>query len=71
MPDIGNGHREADIIIDGHPLDAGQSMTFRVALETFAMSLSNEGLGNDKHGKFMTANYLARVNEIRSFMRVK
>ena len=69
MADIGNGHREADIIIDGQILSAAQSMTLRVALETFAMSLQ-EGLGDDAHGINMASAYLARVVEIRKFMGV-
>jgi hypothetical protein len=40
-------------------------MTLRVAIESFADSLVNEGLGDDDHGKRMTTAYLDRINEIR------
>ena len=59
---------EPAIIISGKMLSAGQAMTLRVALESFAMTVSAEGLGDDEHGKKMAAAYLARVDEIRAFM---
>ena len=40
-------------------------MTVRVAIESFAQSLVNDGLGEDEHGKKMTGAYLDRIREIR------
>lgn len=59
---------EADVTINGTQLTKAQSMTLRVALESFAMSLSHDGLGNDEHGEKMAAAYLARASEIRESM---
>lgn len=56
---------EADITINGKNLSVGQAMTVRVALESFAMSLVQEGCGDDEHGKAMTAAYINRIAEIR------
>lgn len=58
---------EPAITINGRPLTEGQAMTMRVALENFAMDLT-EGLGDDEHGKLMTGLYRARIAEIRTFM---
>lgn len=55
---------EARISINGTRLTEGQSMTVRVAMESFATSLRSDGLGDDAHGKAMTAAYLARYTEI-------
>lgn len=55
---------EWQITINGRALTTGQAMTVRVALESFALSL-RDGLGDDEHGKAMTAAYIARVEEIR------
>lgn len=55
---------EAAITINGQPLTVGQSMAVRCALQSFATSLSEEGLGDDEHGRAMTAAYLARIREI-------
>jgi hypothetical protein len=51
--------------IEGVELTFSQSMTVRVALETFAMSLRSEGLGDDRTGRSIAKNYLARIDEIR------
>lgn len=56
---------EATIVINGQQLTDAQSMTLRVALETFAETLINEGLGCDEHGKRMASAYLHRIREIR------
>lgn len=40
------------------------SMTVRAALNSFAIDLSNEGLGSDEHGKEMTRLYLERTSEL-------
>lgn len=59
---------EPTITVNGYQLSLGQAMTVRVALETFALTLSHEGLGSDQTGKGICAGYLARINEIRSMM---
>lgn len=59
---------EAAITINGHALTVGQSMTVRCAIEGFASSLSDGGLGDDEHGRRMTEGYLARIREIRGMV---
>ena len=54
---------EPTITINGVTLSQGQAMTVRVALSAFAMDL-RDGLGDDEHGKAMTAAYRARLSEI-------
>lgn len=59
---------EPDISMNGMRLTAGQAMTVRVALEGFASDLIDRGLGDDEHGKKMTASYLRNINDIRYAM---
>jgi hypothetical protein len=61
--------KEAEIDINGYALTEAQSMTIRCALNTFGASLVEDGLGDDEHGRAMTEGYLARIKEIRRFMR--
>jgi len=56
------------ITIWGKELTISQSMTIRVALESFADSLIEDGLGDDKMGKEMTENYLKRIQELRNLI---
>ncbi|MGI9411575.1 MAG: hypothetical protein ACR2OV_15965 [Hyphomicrobiaceae bacterium] len=49
----------------GAMFTTGQIMTLRVAIESFAFDLKENGLGDDEHGKAMTEAYLARIAEIR------
>lgn len=56
---------EADITINGIPLNYSQSMTVRCALESFASELSHTGLGDDELGIAITAGYLRNIREIR------
>ena len=60
--------KEADIEINGWQLTPAQSMTLRVAMESFAGDLDHHGLGEDDRGKDMTAAYLDRISEIRVSM---
>ena len=60
--------REPDITISGVALNFAQSMTMRVAIESFAMSLA-AGLGDDETGKAIGAGYKARIGEIRELMQ--
>jgi len=64
-------HQEAVIEINGYPLTNAESMTIRVALESFAQSLSDEGLGDDEHGKKMTEAYQNNIREIRKTLYAK
>lgn len=56
------------ISINAHLLTAAQSMTIRVALESFALDLNVEGLGPGEHSRAMVAGYLACISEIRALM---
>ena len=55
---------EAEITINGITLTLAQSMTVRVAVSSFLMSLQESGLGDDEHGKTMTASYLATGGQV-------
>lgn len=59
---------EPKVVINGHELTDAQAMTVRCAVANFAMVLTDEGLGDDEHGKKMTAGYLARLNEIQAMI---
>lgn len=54
----------------GHVLSDAQAMTVRCAVETFAVSLTLNGLGDNKLGRDICAGYLARIAEIRQFLHV-
>lgn len=56
---------EAQITINGHDCTGAESMTIRVALESFASSLVGERLGDDEHGKRLKEAYSCAINEIR------
>jgi hypothetical protein len=56
---------EADIVVNGVPLSRAESMTIRVALEGFASDLHANLLGDDEHGRAMTAGYWASIEGIR------
>lgn len=56
---------EATVIINGHELTEGQSMTLRVAVNSFVEDLKINGLGDDEHGKAMTEAYRDRLVEIQ------
>ena len=58
-------YKEASIVVNGVPLTIGQSMTVRVALESFASDLNSQGLGEDEMGKKITDGYLNSIEEIR------
>ncbi len=57
--------REPRIIINGYEISEAAAMTVRVAIEAFARDLHRTGLGDDKHGRRMTAGYLAQIDVIR------
>jgi hypothetical protein len=60
--------KEARITINGRDLMEGQSMTVRVAITSFAADLLENGLGDDDHGKKMTAAYLERIGELNALL---
>ncbi len=59
---------EARITINGVELTIGQSMTLRVALQSFAMDLRENGLGSDETGKAIAKGYLARISEMNDLI---
>jgi hypothetical protein len=63
-----DGMTEADITISGVALTFAESMTVRVALETFAHVLLNQGLGKDKEGSVIAENYLRSIDSIRQLI---
>ncbi len=63
-----DGMTEADITISGVALSFGESMTVRVALETFTHVLLNQGLGDDEHGRKMVESYLKNIENIRQLI---
>lgn len=60
--------KEPDIEINGWQCTPAMAMTIRVALNSFAMELEANGLGDDEHGKAMKAGYLARAREVNDLM---
>jgi hypothetical protein len=56
--------KEPAILINGNLLENSHAITIRVPLDSFATNLRHEGLGDDEHGKSMTANYLQSIDEI-------
>lgn len=59
---------EPAITVNGVRLSEGQAMTVRVALATFVMDLSHNGLGEDKIGKSIATGYKERAHEIFGMM---
>lgn len=49
--------QESDILINGDRLTVGEAMTFRVAVTHFHGWLAENNLGDDEHGRAMTAGY--------------
>lgn len=61
--------QEATIVINGVKLSPAEAMTVRVALGSFAISLT-EGLGDDDTGKSICAGYNKCVSSINRIIRV-
>lgn len=61
--------QEPSITINGKQLSEGQAMAIRVAIESFALDMDTNGLGEDDHGEKMTQAYLSRIREIRELMK--
>ena len=70
-PAEGDTWNEAEITINGVRLSTAQAMTIRVALGSFALSLRSDGLGDDEHGRAMTAGYLHAIGEIHRRMGIE
>jgi hypothetical protein len=56
---------EPSIIINGIKLSNGESMTVRVAIESFYSYLTEEGLGDDEMGIKIRDGYLGCIYQIR------
>ena len=61
-------YKESSIIMNGVELSYAEAMTVRVAVESFSMSLVEEGLGEDEMGKKLTEGYLNAITNIRTKM---
>lgn len=55
-----------DITINGKKLTLGQAMTVHAALQSFAMDIQENGLGDDEHGKAMVKLYLDSIRSINN-----
>ena len=61
--------KEATVIIAGNHLTFQESMTLRVAINSFLMSLDEENaLGDDDHGKRMAAGYRLHARQILNYI---
>lgn len=56
--------KEANIIVNGRQLSEAESMTVRVALNSFSQEVNQGGLGDDEHGKKMVELYTANANSV-------
>lgn len=56
---------EPEIFINGVLISASCAMTLRVAIESFASSLIDDGLGDNEEGLSYVKVYLQRIDEIR------
>lgn len=57
--------KEANIVINGQQLSEQESMTLRVAIGCFIISMAEpEPLGSDEHGETMTVSYRKHLDTI-------
>lgn len=56
---------EPIITINGQACTPGEAMTLRVAIESFAQDLRENGLGEDETGKALTLGYLRNIDLLR------
>jgi hypothetical protein len=68
IEELAQQHQEPHIVINGYTLAKGEAMTVRVALESFAMDMEVDGLGDDEHGKRMSEAYLKNIHSIRKYI---
>lgn len=59
---------EPKITVNNIVLNDAHSMTIRAAINSFALDLRHDGLGDDAHGKRMTELYLERIKEINAII---
>jgi len=52
-------------MINGQVCTPGEAMTIRVAIESFAQDLRENGLGEDETGKALTLGYLRSIDLLR------
>jgi len=60
--------RENKIQINGEEVGLGITTTIRVAMESLAVHLQDNGLGDDPFGKSMTEVYLHQIERFRKLM---
>ena len=61
--------QEPSITINGHQLGTSQAAALRVAATNMLTEMSSaNALGNDEHGRKLTAAYHARLTEIMHLM---
>lgn len=60
--------KEADITIAGQKLTFQESATLRVAMNSFLLSLNEEGLGNDDYGIKLTNHYIRHTKIILNYI---
>jgi hypothetical protein len=61
--------QEPAITINGKPLTNAQAMTVRVALGSFHISLTGDGLGDDMTGQQLCQGYLYQLQTIFQMWR--
>ena len=60
--------KEANITIAGHQLTFQESMTLRVAMNSFLMSLNDGHMGDDDTGRRIAANYRLHTRAILRYI---
>lgn len=55
---------EANIVINGEELSYAESMTLRVAINSFLSEMQHSGLGDDEVGKALSKSYIHNSKEI-------
>lgn len=60
--------KEPVIMVNGVTLNGPESRTVRVAIESLASDLQENGLGNDDHGMKMKTYYLRDVANLRNLI---
>jgi|JI10StandDraft_1071094.scaffolds.fasta_scaffold1227449_2 hypothetical protein len=60
---------DLDITINNRKLTTAQKMTVHAAIQSFAMYLKGNILGDDETGKSLTKGYLASIYEINKIIQ--
>jgi hypothetical protein len=58
-------HQEAEVFINGSLLSEEESMTLRMAIDTFANALAEEGIGLADNRTSVTGRYMASLSRIQ------